>query len=158
MAVKKPLVIGSKGELEQLQSGDTVDTGITNNQSITVTNANASAITIGMPVYISSAGNVDKAKADSGSTAYVIGLVEEATIAAAGTGKVLTDGILISADWTAVTGSATLTSGAIYFLDATTAGKLTTTATTTTGEYLVRVGIAINTTTLEVSLSRAIKL
>lgn len=158
MAIKKPLVISSTGEIEQLQAGDTVDTGVVNNQSFTAINGNAGSITIGMPVYISAAGTVDKARANADATSPVIGLVEVATIATTASGKILTDGIITVADWTSITGSATLTAGATYFLDAAVAGKLTATAPSTAGQSIVRVGTAIDTTTLEVSISRPIKL
>lgn len=158
MAVKLPLVIGPTGEIEQLQTGDTLNTNIANNQSILVTNANAAAITIGMPVYISAADSVDLAVASGVTTTYAIGLVEDASIDASVTGFVLTDGVLTSADWTTVTGAATLTAGSTYFLDPVTPGMLTTTAPTTAGQFVVRIGTAVSTTMLEVTISRPIKL
>ena len=145
MALRKPLVIVS-GVVEQIQSGDTLDATLNENESITQTNDNASAITIGMPVYSKVADHVDKAEANASGTVQVLGLVSSATIAAAGTGSIQTSGNLTCADWTAVIGSASLTSGSVYYLDPATAGKLTATAPSTVGQYVVRVGQAYSTT------------
>ena len=116
------------------------------------------AITIGQPVYIQGANTVDLALADAKATSGVIGLVSDASIDPSVIGTILTDGILTSTDWTAVVGAATLTVGSVYFLSDTIAGTLTTTATTTAGSFVTRVGTAINTTTLETTISRPIKL
>lgn len=156
--LKKVLVLGANGEIEQLQAGDTVDIVASSNQLFSATNQNGGAITIGQPVYIAAADTVDLALADAQATSGVIGLVLDASIASAAIGTIVTDGILTSADWTSVVGAATLTVGSVYFLSDTVAGTLTTTATTTTGSFVTRVGTAISTTTLEVTISRPIKL
>lgn len=157
MAIKKPLVLGSNGEIEQLQPGDSIVAGSTT-QSFSATNSNTGAITIGQVVYVDGAGSVNLAKADNETTAKAIGLVEDASIATLDTGMILTDGTLTSSDWTSVTGSAILTPGSVYFLSDTTAGQITTTPPTLSGSFVVRIGTAISTTTLEVSISRPIKL
>ena len=146
------------GEIGQLKAGDTLDITASNNQIFSATNQNAGAITIGQPVYIIGANMVDLALADAKATSGVIGLVLDASIDPAVVGTILTDGILTSTDWTAVVGAATLTVGSVYFLSDTVAGTLTTTATTTTGSFVTRVGTAISTTTLEVTISRPIGL
>ena len=146
------------GEIGQLKAGDTLDITTPNNQQFSATNQNVAAITIGQPVYIQGANTVDLALADAKATSGVIGLVLDASIDSSAIGTIVTDGILTSADWTSVVGAATLTVGSVYFLSDTVAGTLTTTATTTTGSFVTRVGTAISTTTLEVTISRPIGL
>ena len=156
--LKKVLVLGANGEIEQLQAGDTVDIVASSNQQFSATNQSGVAITIGQPVYIIAADTVDLALADAKATSGVIGLVLDDTIASSAIGTILTDGILTSTDWTAAVGAATLTAGSVYFLSDTTVGTLTTTAPTTAGSFLTRVGTAISTTTLEVTINRPIGL
>lgn len=146
------------GEIGQLKAGDTLDITAPSNQQFSATNQNVAAITIGQPVYIQGANTVDLALADAKATSGVIGLVSDASIDPSAVGTILTDGILTSTDWTAVVGEATLTAGSVYFLSDTVAGTLTTTATTTAGSFVTRVGTAISTTTLEVTISRPIGL
>lgn len=146
------------GEVGQLRAGDTLDITGSSNQQFSATNSNIAAITIGQPVYIQGADTVDLALADAKATSGVIGLVSDASIDSSVVGTILTDGILTSTDWTAVVGEATLTVGSVYFLSDVTAGTLTTTAPTTTGSFVTRVGTAISTTTLEVTISRPISL
>ena len=146
------------GEIGQLKAGDTLDITASSNQQFSATNQYGDAITIGQPVYIVAADTVDLALADVQATSGVIGLVSDASIDSSAIGTIVTDGILTSADWTSVVGAATLTTGAVYFLSDVTVGTLTTTPTTTTGSFVTRVGTAISTTTLEVTISRPIKL
>lgn len=156
MAIKKPLVIGSNGEIEQLQAGDIILAGSTT-QSFSAINENAGAISQGQVVYVSSSGNVNLANNAAEATAKAIGVVEDASIASTASGSVLTDGAITIADWTTIAGAATLTAGAVYFLDGVD-GNITTIPPTLAGSYVVRIGTAISTTTLEVSISRPIKL
>jgi hypothetical protein len=149
MAVQKPLVI-INGQVQQIPSGDTLSAASSEVDVVSMTNANAGAITVGMPVYVSAAGSVNKASAGAAGTRQVLGLVKDASIAAAGSGFIQTDGILASADWTAVVGTTTLTAGSVYYLSAT-AGQLTTTAPTGSGNYVCKVGVAISTTELEIT-------
>ena len=146
------------GEIGQLRAGDTLDITASSNQQFSAQNSNIAAITIGQPVYIAAADTVDLALADAKATSGVIGLVSDASIDSSAVGTILTDGILTSTDWMAVVGAATLTVGSVYFLSDVDAGMLTTTAPTTTGSFVTRVGTAISTTTLEVTISRPISL
>ena len=157
MATKKPLVIGANGTMEQLQPGDIIDVGAAK-QVFTATNSNAGAITVGQVVYVDGAGSVDLAQANATATSNVIGLVNDSSIASTSAGVIMTDGVIVSADWTAVTGVATLTAGSTYFLDPATAGGLTVTPTTTSGNSLVRVGVALSTTEMEITIDQPIKL
>ena len=156
MAIKKPLVIGSNGEIEQLQAGDNILAGSTT-QSFSAINENAGAISQGQVVFVSSSGSVNLANNTSEATAKAIGVVEDASIAPTASGSVLTDGAITVADWTAIAGAPTLTAGSVYFLDGVD-GNITTIPPILAGSYVVRIGTAISTTTLEVSISRPIKL
>jgi len=155
MALRKPLVLNA-GQIEQIQAGDTLDATVTERDAVNLTNDNAGAITIGQPVYSSSAGGCDLAKADAASTKKVIGLVEAASIASSASGSIITDGILSSANWTSVIGAATLTSGAVYYLSEATAGEMTATAPAT--GFVVEIGVALSTTDFSLDVKRPIKL
>jgi hypothetical protein len=160
MATKKPLVI-TNGQIEQLQAGDTLDAPVTEVDVVSKTNDNASAIVIGTPVYVKSNGNVDKAQANASGTVQVLGLVRDASIPSSTSGVIQTDGVLSATteQWDAVTGdSGGLTPGAVYYLSASTAGQLTTNAPTTAGQFVVRIGLALSSTELDISIEPPIKL
>ena len=160
MANRKPLVMVA-GQIQQLQSGDVLDAPVNEVDVVSMTNDNAGAISIGQPVYVKSNGNVDLAQASTSSTVEVLGLVRDVSIAAAGTGEIQTDGVLTAttAQWDSVTGeSGGLTTGNIYYLDPSTAGNLTAIAPTTNGQFVVRVGKALSTTEMEISISAPILL
>lgn len=148
MALKKPLVIGTDGTLEQLQSGDTLDSPSSGYDAATVTNGEAGSITIGQVTYISAANTVLKAQADAIGTSRVFGLVLTATIGAGASGQVVTNGLL--------SGLSSLTPGAVYFLDGATAGAMT--ATRPTSGVVVELGKALSATEFQVSIRRPIKL
>lgn len=157
MAVKKPLVL-TNGEMEQLQSGDQVAQATIFNQD----NANANTVVIGTPMYATStAGEMDKAQADAAATKDVLGLIAEASVAAAAAGAVQSDGVLVAttAQWDAVTGdSGGLTAGSKYYLDPDTAGQLTTTPPSDPGDFVAMVGTGLSTTEMEISIRSTIKL
>jgi hypothetical protein len=114
-------------------------------------------LTKGTPVYIKGNGHIDSAKADASGTSTVVGLLMSDVLATI-SGDFQADGNITLADWTAVIGAATLTIGSIYYLSATSAGMLTTTAPTAVGEYVCRVGMAISTTTLAIEIDPKILL
>ena len=160
MAIRKPLVMVA-GQIQRLQSGDTIDAPFTEVDVTTVTNGNAGSIVIGTPVYVSAADTVDKAQADAAGTMDAIGLVRDVSIASSSAGVIQTDGILAATttQWDAVAGtSGGLSAGTFYYLDPDTAGKITATAPTTVGQFVVRIGQAISTTELEISFTDPIKL
>lgn len=160
MAAKKPLVL-TDGQIEQLQAGDTLDAAASEVDVVAKTNDNASSIVIGTPVYVKANGNVDKAQANASGTIQILGLVRDTSIAAAASGAIQTDGVLsaTTVQWDAVAGTTGgLTPGAVYYLSATTAGLLTETAPTTAGQFVVRVGLALSTTELDISVTAPIKL
>ena len=155
MATQKPLVI-INGQIQQIPSGDTLAAAATEVDVVAKTNDNAGAILIGMPVYVKSNGNVDKANAAAAGSAKVLGLVKDASIAASGSGYIQTDGVLsaTTAEWDEVTGeTGGLTAGAVYFLS-TTAGGLTQTAPSGSGQFVMKVGMAISTTEFEIDTDR----
>lgn len=162
MAVKAPLVLGSDGLMQQLQSGDSISVAQATYSSRSVTNGEgAAAIVIGAPVYASAADTVKKAKADAKATSKLVGLGLDASIAAAGTGNIITGGILVAttAQWDAVAGTTGgLAFNTEYFLDPATAGKITSTPPTTVGQCLVLVGVALSTTELELQIAPPILL
>lgn len=161
MALRKPLVIVA-GQVEQLQAGDTLDAPQGGGDQIVLTNDEVGAVVIGTPVYMDAADGFKKAQANAAGTKNVIGLVAATSIAPAASGAVTTDGVLTATttQWDAVVtgGAGGLLFNTKYFLDPTTAGKLTTTAPTTVGQYVVEIGIALSTTELLVRPQRDIQL
>jgi hypothetical protein len=160
MALRKPLVLVS-GEIQQLQSGDDIDAPISGALEITVTNDNAGAVVIGTPVYFAAALHVDKAKADAAGTSKVAGIITTTSIASSSTGQLAVSGLVTATtgQWDIVTGgSGGLTANTDYYLDPTTAGKLTTTAPSTVGQYVVFVGRGVSTTVMDVKVARRILL
>jgi hypothetical protein len=159
MASRKPLVIVD-GLVQNLPVGDTLNAAVTEVDTIAATNGEAGAIVIGTPVYVSAAGTVKKAAANALGTVQVLGLVIDVSVAGSGTANILTDGVLVAttAQWDAITGgSGGLTAGSVYYLDAT-AGLLTSTALTTAGQYVARIGLAVSTTELDITLQAPIGL
>lgn len=67
---------------------------ISNEVCVEYTNGNAGAITVGQPVYISANNTVDLADASNAATDDVIGLVKDASIAAAATGLICSEGVV----------------------------------------------------------------
>ena len=160
MALRKPLVIVN-GRIRQIAAGDTVDAQVSEVDVVNQQNNNAASVVIGSPVYNDSAGTVDLAQADAAATVEVLGLVKDATIAAAASGAIQTDGVIAAttAQWDVATGDVGgLTAGSVYYLDPDTAGMLTATAPTAVGDFVVRVGKAISTTEMEITVLQPIEL
>ena len=156
MALKSPLVIGSDGLPQQLQSGDSISVAASTYTSRSVTNGEgAAAIVIGAPVYASAADTVKRAQANAKATCKVAGLGLDTTIAAAGVGNIITSGVLVAttAQWDAVAGTTGgLVFNTYYFVDPATVGKITATVPTTVGQCVSLVGLAISTTELELDI------
>lgn len=156
MATRIPLVIVN-GQIEQLQTGDTISLP----EYFSGVNDNAGAIVIGAPIYAAAAGHYDKARANAAGTKDVVGLAVLATVASGGTIYGQSDGLFTAttAQWDAVTGeTGGLTFNTIYYLDPATAGKLTATPTTTTGQYVCKVLKAISTTEAIIEIGQTILL
>jgi len=108
-------------------------------------------INVGQPVYVSSADTVNLADADTLNTSHVLGLaVTDAT--ANSNVIVMADGSVERSDWTAITGTASLTPGVVYYLS-TTAGGLTSTPPTGDGDNIVRCGVAVSTTKFDIEIN-----
>lgn len=156
MAVKKPLVLGSDGRPQQLQSGDSVGVFETGQISLV---ADADLIA-GAAVYASAAGHVDKARANASGTSRCRGIAQ-AAIASAASGTVQINGVvtLTTAEWDAVAGtSGGLTYDATYYLSPGTAGLLTGTCPSSVGQYVVIVGVALSTTELDLKIQEPVLL
>lgn len=127
----------------------------------TAVNANAGTLAPGCPVYQKTTANqVDKARANAIGTSFVAGLTI-ASILTTATGTIRTTGplTLTTGQWDAITGgSGGLTAGSVYYLDPGTAGLLTLSPTDSTGNFLVKVGIALSTTTLLIQIAEPIGL
>lgn len=148
MAVKKALALYG-GEIAQLQAGDTLQGPFGEVDIIALTNGDSGAHALGDVVYISANDTGKKAKADAGATKNAIAFAT-AAISAAASGSYQTSGILAG-----LTG---LVADTVYYLSAATAGLMTPTAPSTVGQYVVRLGIAISTTELEIQIGRPILL
>lgn len=153
MAVKIPLVL-TNSLIQQLQAGDTIIATDATRESFAATNGEgAASLVIGTPVYISAAATAKQAKADAMATAGVVGLWLSISTAPAGSGSYVISGTLVAttAQWDVITGAVGgLTPNSLYFLDPSTAGKLTTTAPSTPGQVVIICGRATSTTDMEV--------
>lgn len=148
MATRKPVVLVG-GELQNLQAGDTL--GVTSETGqATLTNSDAAAAAVGEIFYIFGSDSLKKAKADAGATCLGNLWMATAVISAAATGVFQENGVVI--------GLSGLTPGAVYFLSAATAGAMTVTPPSTTGQYVVRLGTALSATEFQFAPERTILL
>jgi hypothetical protein len=153
MAIRKPLVLSNSGDIEQLQSGDS----ISNPATITLTNGESSvAMTAGMISYMTgTADSVKRAIASGMSTGRAFAFCTSTSISAGSMGQFQADGVITLSSttlWDAVVtgGSGGLTSGAPYYVDPSTAGFITATAPSTTGQVVQKVGTAMDTLSLKI--------
>ena len=112
---------------------------------------------IGSPLYLTGVGHVDLAQANTAGTVQVAGLALE-VVGVGFSCDYISEGSIERSNWSVIAGTTSLSPGATYFLDPTTAGRITTTAPTITGQYVVRVGRAISTTTLDIEIELPILL
>lgn len=158
MATRKPLV-QVDGQIQQLQSGDDIGSnegivGGTNGETVT-------PIIFGSPVYVAGNDSFRQAQANAAPTSKVFGLSASPTAAGGAAMSVQMNNILTgtTAQWDAVTGqTGGLTANARYFLSPTTAGRLTTTAPQTTGQYVAPVGIAKSSVDMQIDIDSTILL
>lgn len=115
-----------------------------------------SPITAGQVLYLKQSGHLDLASAAAIGTARACGLAITSGAAATAI-DYSTDGVIELPDWTAITGTASLSPGQIYFLD-TQPGMLTLLAPTLDGQVVVNVGIALSSTTLSIEIQTPIAL
>ena len=154
MAIHKPIVL-IEGELSRLPAGDEIS-GASGSVAFSGTNGGITAMTMGQPVYVSGADAVSLAQANAIATAKVVGLVKDASAAAGAAANVQHSGVLEVMDWTTVTGSASLTPGARYYLDAVDPGKLVEIAPNATGEYVIAIGRALSATEMLIEIDSPI--
>jgi hypothetical protein len=112
---------------------------------------------IGSPLYLTGASHVDLARANAAGTVQVVGLALE-VVAAGFSCNYISEGAIERSNWSEIAGTANLSAGVTYFLDPSLAGRITTTAPTTAGQYVVRVGRAVSTTTLDIEIELPILL
>jgi len=96
-------------------------------------------------LYISAADNVSKALANNTSQSYAMGLAK-ASAADTAPVEVQSEGVM--------TGFTGLTAGSRYYLDASTAGAITSSIPTGTGNTVVQVGYAKSTTALHIHIEQ----
>lgn len=144
------------GQIQQLQSADSIAiSSITVGTVIQQTNDEVAPIVICTVVYSDANDGIKKAKADASGTKDVIGLVRDASITNAVAGGIIVDGVhtATTGQWDAVFGTTGgLTKGTRYYLSAATAGLATSAATSTAGQYVVELGIALSTTELNINV------
>ena len=163
MAARKHLVIVA-GQIEQLQSGDSLNASLAEIETLTQTNGEAGALVIGSAVYNDVADSVKRAQSNAAATSEVIGFATAETIATGQPATVQTSGVLeaTTAQWDAMaTGdslSGGLDVGTVYYLDDAVDGEITATAPTAAGKYVVRLGRAISTTGLLIEIRAPILL
>lgn len=159
MPLQRPLKVDlTTGEITRFAADDYINEV----DFVTVDNNTGGALVIGTPVYqTATADEVAEAQADDLSTAKVLGLVADVSIADAASGAVITDGRIsaTTGQWDAVTGDVGgLTPGAKYYLDAAAAGMLTATPPNTDGEVIAPLGTAKSTTEFELTIGTRIVL
>jgi hypothetical protein len=110
-----------------------------------IINSYTAAVTLAArdAVYISAADSVSKALGDATSKAYCIGF--------ASAGAVATNPVNIKSQGV-LTGFTGLTAASRYYLDTSTAGAITSTIPTGTGNTIVQVGYAKSTTALDIQI------
>lgn len=129
------------------------------NVASTLTNGEATQVVIGSVVYNDAGGSFKRAVANADAASKAIGIASE-SINSSASGSIVTGGEVTATtgEWDAVTGqTGGLTFGSMYFIDPTTAGRLTTTAPTGSG-YVAPVGFAISTTKMIVRIGPRVQL
>lgn len=112
----------------------------------------------GFAVYVPTDGHVDNARANNYDTSGVVGLCL-ADVGASAAGQYVTEGTFSLEDWSAVTGSANLSPGAVYYLSTDVAGRLTITPPESPSTNVVAViGRALNYRTLDISIGLLLQL
>lgn len=109
----------------------------------------------GQPVYVNQGdAQAYRASAAEEATSRVCGFTR-GDVGQGETFSIVPAGRLELSDWTTPTGNASLTSGAIYYLDSA-AGQIT--VTPPTAGFVVQVGIAVTATVLDVDIKTRVRL
>jgi hypothetical protein len=115
-------------------------------------------LVIGQPIYITGAGQLAIAQADSLVTSRVQGLVVSQSVSTGFSGLYASFGIVERSDWTSVIGSLSLSIGSRYFLDPNTAGRMTTLAPSMSGEIVIALGIAVTANKFSIDIDTPVLL
>ena len=108
-------------------------------------------IKAGQPLYIKTSGHVALANSNSISQAKIIGLaINDAEPSFLVDFKRTYE--LVINDWTNVIGTQYLQTGFEYYLDNSNAGMLTSNPPINSGDYSIKVGVALNNTTLMINI------
>ena len=127
----------------------------------TKTNNGTLPLYIGTPVQSTGIGTVARADANSASTSDIVGLTLDLEIGLGQSGRIQTSGIIqaTAGQWDAITEQVGgLTEGAAYYLNVAPSGRLTTVPPSTTGQYVVTVGIALSSTLMFINTQASILL
>jgi trimeric autotransporter adhesin len=121
--------------------------------TLSIQNVDSVVVSAGTPIYaFTSAGTFKRANASAAGTRFVIGLVEDGSVAVSASGRVRFGGVinLTTGQWDAITGGAGgLTPGTTYYLGLA-PGTLTDTAPTT--GFVRVVGVALSSTSLKLQI------
>lgn len=125
-------------------------------------NADSVNLIFGQPVYLGNAG-ILRADASNFSSSIVLGIVGNNVINIGQTGTIIYSGIVINPhifwDQLIMGGSGVgLIPNSYYFLDPNNIGMITTNVPNTPGNYLVKIGLALSATELQLSISDPILL
>jgi hypothetical protein len=135
--------------------------GTGGNSPLTLTNGDSVNLDGCQVVCSFGSGSCKRAKADALATATAIGLAAVGTNPPLSLMSVLVSGPVTAttAQWDAVTGqSGGLTAGAVYHLSNGTAGWLTTSVPSTEDHFVVRIGVALSSTTMLLQIQPPIQL
>lgn len=131
------------------------------NNIIQLTNNSGAPLIIGTPVYSDAADSMAPGVADGSGKSNIVGLVADTSVGDGAQGDVAVGGIIVATtdQWDAVAGtSGGLTFNTPYYLDPTTAGKLTSIAPVNAGQEVVQVIIALSTTEARIAIQPPILL
>ena len=155
MTAKLPVCIYS-GLLGQLQAGDTLAVN-TPPQFVAVA---SSLLAAGAPVYVPTTNAVDNADARVTAFAVVVGMSIARTLATA-PATIQTAGTLTltTVEWDAIAGTVGgLVGGTAYYLGDMAAGTMMAPAPSTPTEWVVPLGVALNTTDFLISIGSRVQL
>jgi len=128
---------------------------------LTKTNENVGSLVKGNLVYSSSLNKVNKAQANSINTSKVLGMVTNTTVASNATATIQNSNIFIFDNTSQVDAVCNSTGGftfnTYYYLDTATAGKMTSTIPTNYPNCLVRIGLALSTTSIKLDIQDPIE-
>lgn len=154
MTTYDPLIT-KNGRIYRLPPGDELN--VSAFDSTELENTSGSDVVIGSVVYSNGPGTFDLAEATALASAKAIGLCRE-SITANASGTIQTGGVLTLTEdqWDIITGDSGGLEGA-YFLDIN-AGKLTSSAPTSEGQFVTYIGRTLSSTDLLIEIANTIRL